>query len=129
MRKLKIILLLIILPCLVHAQSATILELHVRKIPLTALAAASCEKQKVFLYFEKGMMGVLTYDDTLQLRKVRFVESDAYRSKVLCVDEIHNNIPYSVEYVRTDQGIAIFITPMVELPHRMTIILSSKPCN
>lgn len=127
MRKLLFIFLL--LPCMAFSQTATILEMHVRKIPLTSLVSGSCQKQKVLLYFEKGLMGVKTYDDTLQLRRIRIVESEAGRSVVYCLDEMHGNRPYSVTYLNAREGLALFITPLYPHPERMTIILSSKPCN
>lgn len=104
-------------------------------MPFNTVEPISCQRQNVLLYFEKGMMGVLTKDDTLQLRRIKFLEPPpAFEgSYVLSRDELHNNQLYTVLLIQSHKGLAVFITPVTSLSQNVnrlySIILSSDPCN
>lgn len=153
MRKLIVVILiiaaaLIILPCLVYGQTAMVLKVSVRRIPVTKLHGSVCLDQRV-LFFSKGdVMGILTPTDTLQLKRVSVQVSEPGHSLILCYDELHGNHPYRVRYLEGRDGILMYITPYISEPQRENekrafqsvriqptskplygLVISTLPCN
>lgn len=137
MRKLIFVLLLlagalIIMPCLVYGQTAMVLKLSVRRVAVTGISQSKCEDQRVLIVTKDEVMGILTRDDTLQLKRVAVKQLEPRHSIVLCHDELHGNQPYRVRFIQGDDGILLYITPIVVKPATGTLyglVLSSISCN
>lgn len=113
MRKLLFIFLL--LPCLAPGQTAMVLQMSVRRIPVTESSGSQCNDERVLFFSQGSVMGILTPDDTLQLKRVAIEVSEPGHSIIVCYDELHGNQPYRVRYIEGKEGILIYITPFVTL--------------
>lgn len=153
MRKLIFILLLlagllVIGPCLVFGQTAMVLKLSVRRIAVTEIVLDKCEDMRVLFFVKDDILGLLTPDDTLELKRVMIEYTEPGTSVVLCYDLLHGNHPYRVAIIQGKQGVLMYFTPFVRLPKHEKyrrafanvdmqpsdrplygIILSSIPCN
>lgn len=142
----KLIFLMLMWPAVAFSQTAMILEVSVRRIPVTVESGGQCIDQRVLFFTDGQIMGILTSTDTLQLKRLAVLVAEPGHSIILCYDELHGNQPYRVRYLEGRQGILMYITPFV--PHsdeevrvfhsvrvRQTqrilygLVISTIPCN
>lgn len=146
MRKPILIILLLIQATFAFSQTAMALRMSVRRIAVTEIQSDKCEDLRVLLFLQGDILGILTGDDTLQLRRVMIEYTEPGETAVLCYDEFHGNQPYRVAILQGTRGILMYLTPFVPkqevflraysnvdiVPSTRPLyglVLSSIPCN
>lgn len=146
MKKAIIFLLILASGCGWEAFSQTmVLRMNVQRIPVTGAPGKHCENQRV-IFSEGKRTRILTPDDTLQLKRVKNLVSEPGHSIAIYLDELHDNHPYNVRYLKGSKGIILYISPYVTLrdsvrqdlwnvrieptPKRLyVLVLKTLPCN